>query len=164
MTTSRSRRRRFLPAPRQPPSHLYLWPAEVEALRNWFQHMRENIPASQEPLAIRVNRRSRMPSTQSSHAWRIRTDTSECCLLTSAQHSTQSTPWSWLKKLNLGYWTSSQTDPRKYYRSAVTPPLCQRSTPEHQENFILKHLLRCSQDVRVPSLPSWVAESKKTEI
>ena len=38
-----------------------------------------------------------LPSTPSSHTWRVRTASSERCLLTSARHLRQSHPWSWLE-------------------------------------------------------------------
>ena len=52
-----------------------------------------------------------LPFTQSSHSWRIiRTAVSGSCLLTSAQHSTQSNPRSWSGDLALLAWEQHPAD------------------------------------------------------
>lgn len=80
------------------------------------------------PSAFRTNRSKAdkypLPSTQSSHTLRVRAATSGRCLLTSAQRSTQSHPWSMKENFTLralvphsavGFWTSSQADLRDWW-------------------------------------------------
>ncbi len=119
-----------------------LWPTPpfwLSVLRNWFfgtskttsQPAWKVTSLCSEPTAPQ-RMPSPLPFTHSSSTLKITTPISECYLLISAQHSTQSPPWNWLANLALWtwvphsatwYWTSSQTTDSSYRSSATPPPL-----------------------------------------
>ena len=70
----------------------------ITSLQAWNPHQYALEPADPKRMPYQL------PFTQSPCTWRINTVISGCCLLTSAQHSTQSHLLSWLENLTLWAW------------------------------------------------------------